>query len=51
MSDRLFLILLAVFLLLWGFAHATNIQVVWMEPITAIAALAAGVVGIIKACK
>jgi len=34
---------LAVFLLLTGFAAVTNIQIVWMHPITGIAALVAGV--------
>ncbi len=51
MSDKLLLILLGIFLLLFGIAHATNLQIVWMEPITAIAALCAGVVCLIKAIR
>jgi hypothetical protein len=49
--DKLVLILLGIFLLLWGIAHATNIQIVWMEPVTAIAALCAGVVCLIRALR
>ena len=49
--DKLTLILLGIFLLLYGIAHATNVQIVWMEPITAIAALAAGVVCLIRALR
>ena len=46
--DKLVLILLGVFLVLFGIAHATNLQIVWMEPITAIAALAAGIICLIR---
>ncbi len=49
--DKLTLILLGVFLLLFGIAHATNLQIVWMEPITAISALCAGVVCLIHALR
>jgi hypothetical protein len=49
--DKLFLILLGIFLLLYGFAHATNIQIIWMAPLTAIAALAAGIVALIRALR
>lgn len=46
--DRLLLILLAIFLFAYGIQHATNIQVVWLQPAGAVAALAAGVVCIIR---
>ncbi len=48
MFSNLFIICLSVFLLLFGIAHVTNIQVVWMTPIMGLAALVAGVVGIIS---
>ena len=51
MMDRLTLILLGLFLLLYGIAHSTNIQVVWMEPVTGLAALAAGVICVVKAVR
>ncbi len=35
----------------YGIAHATNLQIVWMEPITAISALCAGVVCLIHALR
>ncbi len=49
MFDFLLLILFAVFFLAYGVEHATNVQIVWLQPAGAIAALAAGVVCIIRA--
>jgi len=49
--DKLFLVLLGVFLLLFGIAAVTNIEVMWMGPLTGLAALAAGVVGLIRAFR
>ncbi len=49
--DKLVLILLGVFLLLFGIAHVTNIQIVWAGPIMGLAALAAGIVCLIKALR
>ena len=51
MFDKLFFGCLAAFLLLYGIAHVTNIQIVWMDPLTGLVALIAGVVGIIRVCK
>jgi hypothetical protein len=49
--DKLVLILLGIFLLLFGIAHVTNIQIVWMNPLMGLAALAAGVICLIKALR
>lgn len=49
--DRLVLILLGIFLLLYGVMHVTNIKVVWMEPICGFAALTAGAVCLIRGLK
>ena len=49
MFDRIVLILIGVFLLLYGIAHATNIEIVWMAPICALSALAAGAICLIRA--
>jgi hypothetical protein len=37
------LMFLAVFLILFGIASATNVEIVWMESVTALSSLAAGV--------
>lgn len=42
--DKLLLLLLGVFLVLFGIANVTSIEIVWMSAITGLAALAAGVV-------
>jgi hypothetical protein len=42
--DKLLLILLGVFLVLFGIFSVTNIKVTWSEPIMGFAALAAGCV-------
>ncbi len=47
--DRLFLILLGIWALLTGFASVTSISIVWMSQITGIAALALGIVCLIRA--
>lgn len=51
MFDKLFLVFLAIFLLLYGVAAVTNLQIVWMEPLTGGAALIAGVIGVIRAVR
>lgn len=51
MFDKIFLGFLALFLVLFGIAAVTNLQIVWMEPVTGIAALIAGVIGIVRAVR
>ena len=51
MFDKAFLICLAIFLLLFGIAAVTNIEVVWMAPLTGLMALLAGIIGMIKAFR
>lgn len=51
MIDKLFWILLSVFLLLFGIFAVTNLQVAWGEPLMGFCALAAGVVGLIRALR
>lgn len=51
MFDRLLLALVGTFLLLYGIMHATNLQIVWMEPICAICALFAGAVCCVRAVR
>lgn len=48
-SDKLLLILLGVFLLLYGFFAVTNIRVEWGTPIMGFSALAAGVICLLRA--
>ncbi len=49
--DKLVLILLAVFLLLFGLAAVTNIQIALMTTLMGLAALAAGVVCLVRALR
>ena len=49
--DRVFYVLLGLFLLIYGVIHATNLRVVWMEPISAICALVAGILCIVMAVR
>ena len=49
--DKLILILLGIFTLLFGIFAVTNIQVVWQKPIEGMAALACGVVCLVRAAK
>ncbi len=51
MSDKLFYVLLGVFLLLFGVFAVTNVDIVWGKPIMGFSALVAGIVCIIKAIK
>ncbi len=51
MFDKLLLVLLGVFLLLYGVLAVTNIQVEWSRPIMGFSALAAGIVCIIRAFR
>lgn len=51
MFDKVLLILLGAFLLLYGRFAVTNIDVVWGKPLRGFAALAAGIVCIIRALK
>lgn len=47
-ADRLLLFFLGLFLLAYGVQHATNVQIVWLQPAGALAALAAGVICLIR---
>lgn len=49
--DKIVLILLLIFLLIFGISTVTNIQIVWMQPIMGISALAAGIVCLIRALR
>lgn len=49
MFDKLVLILLGIFLLIYGLMTVTNIEIVWMKPICGLSALVAGVVLLIRA--
>ncbi len=49
--DKFVLVFLGIFLLLYGIAHATNVQIVWAEPICAISALVAGAICLIRAFR
>lgn len=51
MTDKLVLILLGVFLLLFGIFAVTNIKVTWGEPVMGVAALAAGIVVLFRALR
>lgn len=49
MLDRIVLICLAVWALLFGLVHVTNIQVAWSEPLMGFAALVLGIICLIRA--
>ena len=49
--DRLLLILLGIFLLLFGIFAVTNLKVEWGQPIMGFAALAAGCVCLFRALQ
>lgn len=51
MFDKLLLILLGIFLLLYGIFAVTNIDVVWGRPLMGFSALAAGVICIVRAAR
>lgn len=51
MTDKLLLILLGVFLLLFGFFTVTNVRVEWGQPIMGFSALLAGAVCLLRALK
>jgi len=51
MSDKLTLICLAVWSLLFGLFSVTNIEIVWGKPVMGIAALVLGIVCLIRALK
>lgn len=51
MNDRLVLILLGIWALIFGIFAVTNIQVTWSQPIMGFAALALGIVCCIRATK
>ena len=51
MLDLLFYCFLGLFLLLTGIAAVTNIVVVWMDPVTGICALVAGILCCVIAFK
>lgn len=49
--DKVILILLGVFLLLFGIMQVTNLQIVWMGAIMGLAALCAGAVCLFRAFR
>lgn len=49
--DKLVLILLGIFLLLFGIFSVTNIEIIWSKPIMGFSALAAGAVCLIRALR
>lgn len=49
--DRLILICLAVWALLFGLSAVTNIDVVWGRPLEGLAALVLGIVCLVRALK
>ena len=51
MMDRIVLICLAAWALLFGLFHVTNIRVEWGEPIMGFAALLLGIVCLIRALR
>lgn len=46
--DVFFMVPLCIFLLLFGVQSVTNLQIVWMIPVMGLAALVAGIVGLIR---
>ena len=51
MLDKLLLIALAVWALIFGLLHVTNIQVAWGVPLMGFAALVVGIICLIRAFK
>lgn len=51
MFDRIILILLGIFALVYGIMAVTNIEIVWMKPLAGFAALALGIVCLIRALR
>lgn len=51
MFDKLILVLLGVWAIVYGIIHVTNIRVVWMEPIAGLCALVLGLVCLIRAFR
>lgn len=49
--DRWYLIPLGIFLLLFGINAVTNLQIVWMAPLTGFAALVAGIIILVKCLR
>lgn len=49
--DKIVLILLAVWALLFGIIHVSNVEIVWSSPLMGLAALALGVVCLIRAFR
>ena len=49
--DRLILILLGIWALLFGIFKVTNLQVVWADPLMGFSALVLGVVCLIRALR
>ncbi len=49
--DKIVLLTLGVWASLTGLALVTNLQIVWMGPITGLAALATGIVCLIRAFR
>lgn len=51
MSDKLVLLLLAVWALLFGIFAVTNVEIIWGKPLMGFAALVLGVVCLVRALK
>ncbi len=51
MGDKLVLICLAIWALLFGILHVTNISIVWADPVMGFAALILGIVCLIRALR
>lgn len=49
--DKLFFVLLGVWAILTGIALVTNIAIVWMSPVTGLAALTLGIVCLSRAFR
>ncbi len=49
--DKIVLVLLGIWAILTGIALVTNIQIVWMAPLTGLAALCLGVVCLLRAFR
>lgn len=51
MADKLILILLGIFAILYGIMAVTNIEIIWMKPICGFAALCLGAVCLFRALR
>jgi hypothetical protein len=51
MYDRMMLVFLGIFLILWAIVNGSNVQIVWVHPVQCIAAAVAGVFAILSAWR